>query len=128
MKYYIFACISLSFNLVAQYFFKLSADNIDSAAKKSMFMFFRDIYNDPVFVIFALLLFVFSSFFWLLSLKGLSISKAFSITSFNYIFIPVLSNQFFNEEFSYRHIFGIIFIFFGVFLTNFKKSINGHQE
>ena len=69
----------------------------------------------------AILLYTFSAIFWLLGIKKMPLSKAFSYTSINYILITIYSVFILNEEITINKILSILFITLGVIIMNSKE-------
>ena len=68
----------------------------------------------------ALLVFIISSILWITGLRNLSLSRAFSFTSLNYILIATYSYYVIEEEFTFKKTLACIFIIMGILLINKK--------
>ncbi len=71
-----------------------------------------------IFVLIGVVLFVSSSFGWLLALSKVPLSYGYPIVSLGYVLVSVLSWIFFDESLSLLRIVGLIIIVGGVFLLS----------
>ena len=69
----------------------------------------------------ALFFFGLSSIFWIIGIKGTSLSKAFSLLSSNYVLIIFYSWWFLGENFIWNQILSLALILTGVILISYKK-------
>lgn len=116
----IFILLCVMSNFISQIYF-------DTLSKTTLLNFkFKISEIDSLFLILlknssfylALFFYALSALFWLLGLKSLSLAKAFSITSLNYILITLYSFYILNEGIAFNKVLSCIFITFGVVIMN----------
>lgn len=120
MRFYYYAIFSVLCNFLAQFLFKKIANKVNFTSEIILIINF--FFKNVILLSSALIAYFFSAFFWLMCLKGLNLSKAFSITALNFILIPILSKNIFNEVISENTIIGIILIIFGILLVNLNRD------
>lgn len=119
---YIIIVISIVFVFISQVMFKQISGSIqfDGFSLESVILLVHTLFKN-VYYWLALFAFGFSMVLWLIGLKNLSLSQAFSLTSLNYIFIALYSFFILNEDFTFMKILSCVFIICGIILINFKK-------
>ena len=120
MRFYCYAIFSVITNFFAQFLFKIIASKITITSEFTLLLNF--FLKNLILLSSALMVYILSAFFWLMCLKGLNLSKAFSITALNFILIPILSKNIFHEIIPENTIIGIILIIFGILLVNLNRD------
>ena len=125
-KGYFFIILCVLSNFVSQIFFDLLSKNelnSFSPSFESINEFLIILITSRLFFT-AIIFYAFSALFWLIGLKSISLSKAFSVLSTNYVFITLYSIYFLDEVFSSKKIISCISIIVGVLIMNMDfKSI-----
>jgi len=72
---------------------------------------------------FAMLFYALSALFWLIGIKKLALSRAFSITSLNYVLITIYSFIILTEGFTFGKVLSCILISLGIIIMNLDNSV-----
>ena len=123
MKSYLILIIGILFNFFSQLFFDdLSNDvNFDFFTIENFIQFFSIIlYNYKFWT--AMILFCLGSLLWIIGLKKIPLSNAFSIASLNYILIFIYSSYTLNKDISLIKIVSCSFIVIGIIM--FAKGLD----
>ena len=120
-RYFIFILFCVLFFFLSQTQFKSLAEDLPKEGH-ILEILSRLVQNYKFY--FGLFFFVFSSISWIFGIKGLSLTKATSILSLNYIVIIGYSVFQLNEELSISRVISTFFILLGIFFINSKKFNN----
>lgn len=72
----------------------------------------------------ALSFYILSAMFWIFGLKRIAISKAFAMTSLNFVIISIYSFLIFKEDLSLSKILSSFFIVIGVLAISQSEELN----
>lgn len=112
--YLLFAILSLALGVFAQSLIKRFAIFYEAASSGFSFLMMVDL--KIFYLLFGLCFYVFSTVFWVLSLKKVTLQIASCILSFSYVVNVLLSHYVFMEAISWPSLIGVFFVFLGVFL------------
>ena len=111
-----YVLISVIFNVFGQYSMKVGMNKYGEVTfDNNLILTIFKIFTLPN-VILGLLLYMISTFFWLVALSKLDLSIAYPTLSVGYILIMFLSIFLLNETINIYKIFGTLFIILGIFL------------
>ena len=111
---YIALIISTMMAALAQFFFKMGVNSIDTADKNILQIVKAGIAN--IYVWGGVLCYALNLSLWLYVLSRIELSKAYPMTSLAYVFTLFLGLFFFSEQITSLKIFGILFVIVGVIL------------
>ena len=121
---YVCLIFCVIFNSASQVVFARVAKDIsfEVLTLTNVKLLFTNLFSNAFFWI-ALTFFGLSALFWILGIKKISLAKAFSITSLNFILIFFYSFYVLNEEISIFKIISCLSIVSGVVILSNAKSI-----
>ncbi|WP_062667245.1 SMR family transporter [Grimontia celer] len=79
----------------------------------------REITSPKTILLFAIaiILYLMSTIFWVLTLRSIDLSLAYMFTSLGFVIIPIASFYIFNEPYSIKNIIGSIFVIVGIWIS-----------
>jgi len=124
-RFYCFLVLCVVSNFFSQILFdkvSKSIQNIDISPANIVNILTIMIIN-PLFWL-SIIIYILSAILWLLGIKKIPLSNAYSITSLNYIFVTFYAIIFLNEVVSFQKLISICLVISGVFLMSVNTKMN----
>lgn len=113
--YYLTLFIVITTISITQIIMKILSKKIFSYNLESYFSLKALVFYLSLYELWILIILAFStSFFWLITLKGLPLQIAYSGLAITFILVPIFSIIFLGEEFKPPIFFGCVLIFLGI--------------